>query len=121
MDQVRFPLRIDGRGRTATGPYEQYVEDLLEQLLFTNAGERVNRPDFGSGLMQLVFQPNSVELAAATEFLVQGSLQHWLGDLISVDLVDVQAEDSTLRVTVRYTVRRSEARATAQFTRGGVS
>ena len=49
-------------------------------MLFTAPGERVNRPDFGSGLLQLVFAPNSDELAGATQFLVQGALQQWLGD-----------------------------------------
>ena len=121
MTQVDYPYRFDKRGRTAAPVDEDaHIRNLIEQVLFTTPGERVNRPDFGSGLMQLVFQPNSVELAAATEFLVQGSLQHWLGDLISVEAVNVEAEDSTLRVTVQYSVRRSEARATAQFTRGGV-
>jgi len=121
LTQVDYPYRFDKRGRTAAPVDEDaHIRNLIEQVLFTTPGERVNRPDFGSGLMQLVFQPNSVELAAATEFLVQGSLQHWLGDLISVEAVNVEAEDSTLRVTVQYSVRRSEARATAQFTRGGV-
>jgi phage baseplate assembly protein W len=114
-----FPLHFDGRGRTAETNDEGHIRDLIEQLLFTAPGERVNRPDFGSGLQQLVFAPNSDELAAATQFLVQGALQQWLGDLIQVDAVQVESEDATLRVTVRYLVRRSGERQTAQFTRGG--
>jgi len=69
--------------------------------------------------MQLVFSPNSDELAAATQFLVQGALQQWLGDLIEVEAVEVTSEDSTLRVTVQYRVRRTDERQTALFTRGG--
>jgi phage baseplate assembly protein W len=88
-------------------------------VLFTAPGERVNRPDFGSGLMQLVFAPNSSELATATQFLVQGSLQQWLGDLIEVNEVRVESDDSKLLVTVEYTVRRTQQRQTAQFSRGG--
>ena len=57
---------------------------MIEQMLFTNPGERVNRPDFGSGLMQLVFAPNSPELAAALEFTLQAALDRWLGDVIEV-------------------------------------
>ena len=117
---VDYPYRHDRRGRTG-GPESEdaHIRDLIEQVLFTAPGERVNRPEFGSGLMQLVFQPNSAEVAAATEFLVQSSLQQWLGDLILVELVQVESEDSTLRVTVQYVVRRTQARALAQFTRGG--
>jgi len=92
---------------------------MIEQLLFTTPGERVNRPDFGTGLMQLVFAPNSDELAAATQFLVQGALQQWLGELIQVDAVQVQNDDSTLRVVVQYTVRRTQEQQVAQFVRGG--
>jgi phage baseplate assembly protein W len=78
----------------------------------------VNRPDFGSGLLRLVFAPNSDQLAATTQYLVQGSLQQYLGDLIQVDAVDVANEDSTLRVSVRYLVRRTQTQQTAEFTKG---
>ena len=114
-----FPYRFDSRGRTADTSDEDHIRDLIEQVLFTAPGERVNRPDFGSGLQRLVFAPNSDELAAATQFLVQGSLQQWLGDLIEGSEVDVQNEDSTLRITVQYIIRRTQQQQTAQFTRGG--
>ena len=114
-----YPFHFDGRGHTAAADDDQHIRDLIEQVLFTAPGERVNRPDFGSGLMQLVFAPNSDELAAATQFLVQGALQQWLGDLIETEAVEVRSEDSMLRVSVQYRVRRSGERQTAEFTRGG--
>jgi len=116
---IDYPYRFDGRGRTPETDDNDHIRDLIEQVLFTAPGERVNRPGFGSGLMRLVFAPNSDELATATQFLVQASLQQWLGDLIQVDEVQVENDDSTLFVTVQYTVRRSQDRQTAQFTRGG--
>ncbi|HEX5606792.1 MAG TPA: GPW/gp25 family protein [Candidatus Binatia bacterium] len=116
---IDYPFRFDQRGRTAEADDDNHIRDLIEQVLFTAPGERVNRPDFGSGLMRLVFAPNSDELAAATQFLVQGSLQQWLGDVIQVDEVSVVSDDSTLLVTVQYTVRRTQQRQTAQFSRGG--
>ena len=117
---VDFPYRYDGTGGTATVSVDEHIRDLIEQVLFTSPGERVNRPDFGSGLQRLVFAPNSDELATATQFLVQGALQQWLGDLIQVDEVQVESEESELRVTVQYTVRRTQQQQTAQFSRGGV-
>jgi phage baseplate assembly protein W len=120
MTHVDFPYHFDRSGRTGSPESDDaHIRDLIEQVLFISPGERVNRPDFGSGLMQLVFQPNSVELAAATEFLVQSSLQQWLGDRILVESVTVDAEDSTLRVMVQYIVRRTDTRSTAAFTTGG--
>ena len=114
---IDYPFHFDGRGRTAQTGDEDHIRDLIEQVLFTSPGERVNRPDFGCGLMQLVFAPNSEELATATQYLVQGSLQRWLGELIQVQSVDVTSDDSKIEVTVQYTVKRNQESQTAQFTR----
>src|SRR2546426_6165268 len=108
--QVDYPYGFDSRGRTAETTDEEHVRDLIEQVLFTTPGERVNRPTFGSGILQLIFAPNSSALASATQMTVQGALQQWLGDMIQVESIDVQSEDSTLRVRVTYTVRRSQQR-----------
>ena len=113
--QIDFPYHMAASGRTATTDTDDHVRDMIEQLLFTNPGERVNRPGFGCGLLQLVFSPNSPELATATKFLIQGSLQQWLGDLIQVDAVDVQSEDATLRVVIAYTVRKTLQKERAEF------
>src|SRR5688572_30227853 len=105
---VAFPYRVDGRGRTAEAENDDaHVRDLIEQLLFTAPGERVNRPDFGCGVMQLVFAPNSAELAATLQALVQGALQEWLRHLLRIEEVSTSSEDGTLTVVVRYTVLRT--------------
>lgn len=95
---IDYPFSFDGRGRTAQTTPDDHIRDLIEQVLFTSPGERVNRPTFGSGVMQLLFAPNNDALASATQLTVQGALQQWLGDLILVESVDVENEDSTLRV-----------------------
>ena len=116
---LAFPYHFDPRGRTAEAvDYDAHIRDLIEQVLFTAPGERVNRPDFGSGLLRLVFAPNSDELAATTQYLVQGSLQQYLSDLIQIDAVEVVNEDAALRVSVRYLVRRTQTLQTAEFTKG---
>jgi phage baseplate assembly protein W len=100
---VNFPYQFDGRGRTAQAAMSDYVRQLVEQVLFTSPGERVNLPDFGSGLLQLPFAPNSAEMAAATQFTVQGALQKWLGSSVKVQSVVASAQDAVLTVTVTYT------------------
>ena len=115
--QIDYPFHFDDRGRTASAEEEGHIRDLIEQVLFTNPGERVNRPTFGSGLLQLVFAPNSDALAAATQMSVQGALQQWLGDLIAVEEVEVNNFDSTLEVKVQYLIRRNQERRVAQFQR----
>ena len=117
---VAFPYRFDASGRTAQTNEPDHIRDLIEQVLFTAPGERVNRPDFGCGLLQLVFAPNSAELASATQFLVQGALQQSLGDIINLTGVAVSQEDSTLTVTVQYTIRDTQQQVVAQFVRGNI-
>ena len=117
--QLHHPFGFDGRGATATDGEAEWIRGLIEQVIFTSPGERLMLPDFGSGLMQLVFAPNSPELASTTQFLVQGSLQRWLGGLISLEAVDVEAEDASLRVSVRYTILRSQTPQLAVFERSG--
>jgi phage baseplate assembly protein W len=118
--QIDYPFHFDRRGRTALTGDDDHIRDMIEQFLFTNAGERVNRPEFGSGLLQLVFAPNSPELAAALQHTVQAGLQRWLGDLIEVQNLAVTSEDATLRVTVEYMVRRTGERRTGTFERSNV-
>jgi phage baseplate assembly protein W len=103
------PLALDGRGRTGVADDERYLRGLVEQVLFTRPGERVMRPDFGSGVDALVFAPAGDEPAQATRALVHGALQRFLGDLLRVDEVAVVARDATLEVTVRYVPLRAPA------------
>lgn len=115
--QLAFPYRVDGRGRSAQAERDAYLRGLIEQLLFTVPGERVNRPDFGCGLMQLVFAPNSPELAVTVQALVHASLQQWLGYLLQIDEVSASSEDASLSVLVRYTVLETQEAGSAAFTR----
>lgn len=119
MKQIDHPLQFDSRGRTAQSGDAHYIRDLIEQVLLTAPGERVMRPDFGSGLGQLVFAAASPEVAATTQFLAQSSLQQWLGDLITVEGVEVEARDGALIVTVQYVELRSQTRHVAQITAPG--
>ncbi|PYS20635.1 MAG: hypothetical protein DMF72_20495 [Acidobacteria bacterium] len=114
---VDYPFHVDARGRTAEASDEDHIRDMIEQVLFTAPGERVNRPTFGSGVMQLVFAPNSEALAAATQIQVQSALQQWLGDLIEVGEVEVTNDDATLNVLIRYVLRSTQEQRITQFQR----
>jgi phage baseplate assembly protein W len=118
MTQIDYPFHFDNSGHTASTSTQDHIRDMIEQILFTSPGERVNRPDFGCGIQQLVFMPNSDALAAATQLMVQGSLQQWMGDLIEVEGVNVQNNEATLVVLVQYTVRLTQQRRVDQFIRG---
>ena len=114
---IAYPLSITDEGLVATTGYSQHIEQLIEQVLFTMPGERVNLPDFGTGITQLIFSPGNAEMVSATQFLIQGALQQWLGNLIQVQAVQVVAEDSTLNVTIQYIVKQTKQPRVASFTR----
>lgn len=118
---VSFPYQFDGRGRTQQAALQDYVKQLVEQVLFTSPGERVNLPDFGSGLLQLPFAPNSVEMAAATQFSVQAALRKWLSNYIKVQSVVASAQDAVLTVTVTYSMLNTDVTQVQTFVYGASS
>jgi uncharacterized protein len=118
---IDFPYHLDGRGRTACANDNDHINQMIEQLLFTSPGERVNQPDFGSGLLQMVFAPNSQELAAALQYTTQAALQRYLGDLIDLQSLQVTTQDSTLNVMVQYVVKTTGDPRTENFVRSAPS
>ena len=118
---VKYPYGFDSSGHTAQDDLACHIRDMVEQILLTSPGERVNRPTFGCGVMQLVFAPNTDALAATQQQVVQASLQQWLSDLIRVNAVNVTAQDSKLVINVTYTIIQSQQQQTQQFVYGGAS
>jgi len=116
-----FPYQFDGRGRTLEAAFPDYLSQLIEQVLFTSPGERVNTPDFGSGLLQLAFTPNSMEMAAATQFAVQAALQKWLAGYVTIQSVVATAHESLLTVAVTYTPLNTDVSQVQTFTYGTAS
>ncbi|EMI21993.1 GPW/gp25 family protein [Rhodopirellula maiorica SM1] len=104
---IKFPLQFDHRGRTAESSDTDHIREMIEQVLFTSPGERVNRPEFGCGIMQLLFAPNSDQMAAALQASIQASLNRWLGDLIEVHDLEVTSDDARLQVNLQYIVTRT--------------
>jgi phage baseplate assembly protein W len=119
MIAMRFPFSFDSRGRTAEANPDDRVRQLIEQVVFTSLGERVNRPTFGSDAARLVFAPNGDLAASATQLVVQGALTQWLADVALIQAVDVVSNDSTLSITVRYIVRATQERQVLQVVQSG--
>lgn len=118
--QLAYPFRLDPRGLSRlTGP-EEHVRELIEQVLFTSPGERLNRPEFGTPIKQLLFEGLSDTLAATTQTMVQGALLRWLDPLIAIQSVEVDVADSTLTISVCYTLRGDDQPRTEVFQREGV-
>lgn len=119
IGDLDFPYDFSGLGRTASTGRGDHIRDLMEQVLFTSPGERVMRPEFGAGLLDLIFEPNSTTLAATTQMLIHSALQLNLSHLIAVQGVDVENDDAALRITVRYTVLLDRTTGSATFAIAG--
>ncbi len=117
MIHIDYPFDFDDRGRTALTDTADHIRDMIEQFLFTRAGERVNRPDFGGGLLDVVFEPNSDALASTLQRNAQAGLQQYLGDLITVQVLVASNRDAVLHVDVRYLITRTGEMHTDSFER----
>jgi len=100
-----FPFAFDAQGQSARTDSDDHIRDMIAEVLFTAPGERVNRPEFGCGVKQLVFAPLSDALAAATEQLIHGALIRWLDPVIALEKVEATANEATLEIRISY-VRR---------------
>ncbi len=102
---IDFPYQFDARGRTAETTYADHIRDMVEQVLFTSPNERVNRPDFGCGILDLVQEPAGAEMQASLDLIIKTQLHRWLGDVIEPMEVRVNVTDSTILAIVKYKIR----------------
>ena len=108
MSTLAFPFAVTAGGVRASGG-DEALRGRIVQVLFTAPGERVDLPEFGCGVFNLVFEPNDELLEAAIGFTLVQGLTRWLGDEIVVDGVDVSHQEERIVVEVAYT-RRADLR-----------
>ena len=117
---LAFPFHVGADGRTATpSGLAEHIRGEIMQLLLTAQGERPFLPSFGAGLRRLVFQQNDDATAAISKALVSQNLSRWLGPRVTVEALDVSADDATLNVDLRYRVLASGEVRSVRFQRQG--
>jgi phage baseplate assembly protein W len=114
-----FPFRIDPvSGQAAQSPYGIHVDQMIRQVLLTSPGERADLPEFGCGLRQLLFAPNSDALQATTQLIVRRSLDRWLAGQIDVRDVQVSSGEggdySEILVQITYVLRETQSKQTTE-------
>lgn len=110
MATFGFPFKVNEAGNITASGGDEAIRGKIIQVLFTAPGDRVNLPEFGCGLFNLVFEPNNVVLADAMEFTVGQALTRWLRDEIIVDAVSVEAEQEKAAIEIVYTKREDLSR-----------
>ena len=115
-ESIGFPFAINESGSTARiSNRSEYIRGKIIQILFTAPGERVNQPEFGCGLLNLVFEPNDAVLATAVEYSIGQSLTRWLADDISVDGVNADKVDGNILIEVAYTIKKDLSRSAVRI------
>src|SRR6516225_5348715 len=112
-----YPYSVSSTGVPKLTGTDDHMRDLILQLLFTNPGERVNLPEFGVGVQQLVFAPNSDALRTSAQFLISTGLQRWLSDRIQVNQVLVTSqpgEEEAVSIEIVYTLIATQQRQSLQ-------
>ena len=105
-----FPFRIDpASGQAAQTSYQAHVDQMIRQVLLTNRGERIDLPEFGCGLRQLLFAPHNSALDSTTNLIVQQALSRWMAGIITVQKVIVAPQTATdnpaqLQIQINYTM-----------------
>lgn len=118
---LAMPFNINRQGRVATVDEETHIREMIEQVLFTVEGERVNRPNFGAGVLQLIFSSLDPAMLTARRVAVQSSIQRWLGHAVHVTNVAFDIEGDQLRITVEYQILKTGQvkREAYRISRGG--
>jgi hypothetical protein len=115
--QIAYPYKFAPQSGTAVADDRSHIKQMLELLLFTMPGERVNRPDFGCGVQRIVFAPVGTEIEFTLQRLIESEIQRWLGDLLRLRNLEIRAEEATLFARLEYELIAEGSIVTEQFAR----
>jgi phage baseplate assembly protein W len=112
MNSIHYPFAIDKKMGVLMEEkdFNLHVRQMMMQVLFTNPGERVNRPDFGCGIRRMVFAPNSDASASLLQVIITQAMDKWLGDVITTEKIEVHAINERLEVKIVYMVKAKQER-----------
>jgi phage baseplate assembly protein W len=103
----KFPVQISDDGSIALSEYETDIREAIQIILGTALGERVMRPEYGSGMHKHVFATLNTTTLSLVSFEVREALIAW-EPRIEVQKVDVSIADASqakLSVYIEYRVR----------------
>ena len=114
---VGFPFELDNRGYINSPDHETHIRQLMELVLFTSPGERVNRPDFGCGLLELLFADAADPESVVSAYEIEGQLSRWLGEYVDIESLDLVPIDSMLQIRITYRLKQDDQLRVAVFER----
>ena len=88
---MAFPPRVGPDGRVAWSEGETNVRESIQVILLTERRERLLLPEFGGGLSNYLFEPNTVTTRRLIKDRILSALEQW-EPRISVESVDVEPD-----------------------------
>ncbi|MCB9076726.1 MAG: GPW/gp25 family protein [Anaerolineaceae bacterium] len=93
-----FPPKIEANGVALTTEQNE-IEQAIQIILMTPIGQRVMRPEFGSRLLELLFEPNNSHTAARARRYVEEALERWEP---RINIKDVRVSPNYISVSPNY-------------------
>jgi len=110
---IGWPLlvRPDGRGQLAYPSLGESVRQSIQIILQTHPGEQLMRPEFGAGLQSFLHEPNTLTTRRRIHDAIAEALARWEPRALvdRIDVAEVEARPSELRVDIAYRLRRTGA------------
>ncbi len=108
----KFPMGLDESSGIAMAHDEETIRQSIWMILTTAPGERVMRPDFGCGIHDLVFAPNTPGTAGQVIAEVHQALVRWEPriDVLDVDAEPDDTQPNLLLIAISYQVRTTNNR-----------
>ena len=117
---LAFPFHVGADGRTVNpASLDEHVKQELVQLLLTNPGERPFLPEFGGGARRLVFEGITDTTESMTKAMVSQAIGRWLGERVTLESLDVSAQDATITIDITYRLAGTADQRTLRFQRKG--
>ncbi|HEX8144695.1 MAG TPA: GPW/gp25 family protein [Pyrinomonadaceae bacterium] len=113
----KFPVAPDVTGKVLMSEYEEDVRESIHIILMTAKGERVMRPDFGSGLYDFVFASMSVTVMGSIQAAIKDALVKWepRAQVLQVNVEADHGEVGKLNIDIEYRVRATNNRFNLVF------
>lgn len=113
---IGFPPRIDSNGHLTWSEGPQNIRESIKIILLTEAGERLMLSDFGAGLKQFLYAPNTVETRRLLEDRITLTLEQWEPRILLQNVNAEQDPDHPQHAIVTITYQLVTTRQTESVT-----
>ena len=105
---IKFPIQIVSEERKCLDlnlTKAQMIKSQLMHVLFTPLGQRIRQPNFGTNLIQFLFNPNENETFSDVMSTLKQTIKKWA--LESIEMIETD-NGLGLNAIIRYSVNEDD-------------